>query len=229
MNYFTQLKNYFKHLFSKKIDAQYNMDNNQKTILIAGHDLKFIENIIKKLRDDNYRILIDNWKGHNNHSIRKSEKLLKQADIIICEWCLGNAVWYSHNKLQHQRLIIRFHRQEIETAYPEKVNLDAIEKMIFVGPHYLRKALNKYGWKEEDKFILIGNYILSKQMNLPKDTNAKFHLGIVGIVPRMKRLDKALAILEKLREKDQRFQLYIIGPTAKDFPWVKDRPEDLAY
>ena len=229
MNYFTQLKDYWKHLFSKKINVQYHKDNNLKTILIAGHDLKFIEKIIEKLRDDNYRVLIDQWKAHNKHSTRQSQKLLKQADIIICEWCLGNAVWYSHNKLAHQRLIVRFHRQEIETAYPEKINLDAIEKMIFVGPHYMRKALHKYAWKEEDKFIFIGNYILPEQMNLPKDTNTKFNLGIVGVVPKMKRLDKALDILEKLRQEDQRFQLYIKGKTAKDFPWMKDRPEEFAY
>lgn len=201
----------------------------KQTILIAGHDLKFIEGIIEKLQDDNYKVLIDQWKGHAKHSTYKSRKLLKQADIIICEWCLGNAVWYSHNKLQHQKLIVRFHRQEIETGYPEKINLNAVDKMVFVGPHYMRKALNKYEWEEQDKFILIGNYVLSEHMNLPKDTNVKYHLGIVGIVPKMKRLDKALDILEELRKKDTRFQLYIKGKTAKDFPWMKDRQEELEY
>jgi len=201
----------------------------KQTILVAGHDLKFIKGIIKKLQDDSYKVLIDHWKGHDKHCTYKSQKLLKQAEIIICEWCLGNAVWYSRNRLQHQKLIVRFHRQEIETSYPEKIKLDTVDKMIFVGPHYMRKAMNKYGWEQQNKFVLIGNYVLSEHMNLPKDTNIKYHLGIVGIVPKMKRLDKALDILEALRKKDTRFQLYIKGKAAKDFPWMKDRPEELEY
>ena len=219
------LFNKILHTISKQIKEK----SYKQTILVAGHDLKFIEGIIEKLQNDNYKVLIDQWKRHDKHSAYKSRKLLKQADIIICEWCLGNAVWYSHNKLSHQKLIVRFHRQEIETTYPEKIKLNTIDKMVFVGPHYLRKALKKYGWRQEDKFVLIGNYVLSDTMNLPKDQNAKFHLGIVGIVPKMKRLDRALDILKELRKKDTRFQLYIKGKTAKDFPWMKDRPEELEY
>jgi len=229
MNYFTRLKYRLKHLFSKKIYRQHNIDSHQKIVLIAGHDLKFIEEIIEKLRDDNYRVLIDSWQGHNNHKARKSERLLNQADIIICEWCLGNAVWYSKNKLVHQQLIVRFHRQEIETDYPAIMDIHAVDKMIFVSNTFLQKAREKFSWKINDKFIVIGNYTISQDNDLQKVNNSKFNLGIVGIVPKMKRLDRALDILEEIRKKDKRFQLFIKGKTAKDFPWMKDRPDDTKY
>lgn len=229
MNYFTRLKNHLKHLFSKKIYRQYNIDSHQKTILVAGHDLKFIEDIIEKLRDDNYRVLIDNWQGHNNHKARKSERLLKQADIIICEWCLGNTVWYSKNKSVHQKLIVRFHRQEIETDYPAIIDINAVDKMIFVSNTFLQKAREKFSWENSDKFTVIGNFTISQETDLQKIHNSKFNLGIVGIVPKMKRIDKALDILEELRKKDKRFQLHVKGKTAKDFPWMKNKPDEEKY
>ncbi len=229
MNYFTQLKHYLKHLFPQKIYHQRNVDSHQKAILIAGHDLKFIEEIIEKLRDDNYRILIDNWKGHDQHSVRKSQKLLKQADIIICEWCLGNAVWYSKHKKENQKLIIRFHRQEIETKYPENITIEAIDKIVFVSNTYLQKAKNEFSWNDDSKLTVVGNYTIPQNTNLLKIKDAKFNLGIVGIVPKMKRFDRALDILEELRHKDKRFQLFIKGKTEKDYPWMKDRPEEFKY
>ena len=45
----------------------------------------------------------------------------------------------------------------------------------------------------------------------------------------MKRIDKALDLLEKLREQDDRYVLRIKGKLPKDFPWMQNRKDELSY
>ena len=84
-------------------------DKPSKTkLLIAGHDFKFAVELIKYFEELNsFEIKIDKWNGHNSHNLRKSKKLLDWADIIFCEWCLGNAVWYSKNNNKNKKLILK--------------------------------------------------------------------------------------------------------------------------
>ena len=203
--------------------------NRVKTILIAGHDLKFIDDLIVLFKGDNHKILIDKWMGHNKHNESKSQELLKQADIIICEWALGNSVWYSKNRLKNQKLIIRFHRQEIETNYPKDIDMSRVYQMIFVSNHYKQKALKQFGWRDEN-ISVIGNYIDTKRYIQSKINNStRFNIGIIGIVPKMKRFDRALDIIEKLRKRDERFRLFVKGKVADDFPWIKNRPNEIKF
>ena len=93
----------------------------KKKVLVAGHDLKFAKFIIDEIRGrKDLLLLIDQWKGHDSHDETKSEALLYQADVIFCEWGLGNAVWYSKKKRLGQKLVVRMHLQEFTTRHPEK-------------------------------------------------------------------------------------------------------------
>ncbi|WP_345976584.1 glycosyltransferase [Sulfurimonas sp. HSL3-7] len=201
-----------------------------KSVLFAGHDLKFVERLMAQFANGGYTVLVDKWQGHNKHDEAKSRELLERADIIFCEWCLGNAVWYSHNKLPFQKMFIRFHRQEIETGYPAQVDYAAVDKMTFIVPHMQRKTIAQYALKQyADKFIYIPNYVDTAELDQPKTEDARFNLGIVGIVPRMKRFDRALDILEGLRKKDKRYQLFVKGKLAKEYPWMLNRPDEMKY
>lgn len=201
-----------------------------KTILFAGHDLKFVDRLMDMFAGEGYRVLVDKWQGHNKHDEVRSRELLKRADTIFCEWCLGNAVWYSQNKLPYQKMFIRYHRQEIETEYPAQVNYPAVEKMAFIVPHMQRKTIAQYALERyADKFVYIPNYVETKELDRPKTEDARFNIGIVGIVPRMKRFDRALDILEELRKKDKRYQLFVKGKVAKEYPWMLNRSDEMQY
>ena len=201
-----------------------------KTILFAGHDLKFADKLMDKFAEDGYRVLIDKWQNHNKHDEDKSKELLMRADVIFCEWAMGNAVWYSKHKLPFQKLFVRFHRQEIETDYPAQINYDAVDKMTFIVPHMLRKSITQYKLdKYKEKCIYIPNYVDAADLDQPKTEDARFNLGIVGIVPKMKRFDRALDILEGLRKKDERYQLFVKGKLAKEYPWMQNRPDEMRY
>nr|WP_269437247.1 glycosyltransferase [Arthrobacter caoxuetaonis] len=200
----------------------------KKTVLVAGHDLKFAQGIIKHLNACGHRVLIDQWNGHSGHDEGRSRELLDQADVIFCEWTLGNAVWYSANKRAGQRLVTRLHLQEISTNYLKKINTEAIDQFIFVGQHIASIARRDFEIPSE-KSVVIPNYVPVDLLHLPKSDDARWNLGLVGVVPQRKRLDLALDALRLLRLKDERYRLYVKGKVAEDFPWMKDRPDELAY
>ena len=198
-------------------------------LLVAGHDLKFLARYTDFVeRASSVRLLTDQWNGHGTHDERQSQSLVEQADVIFCEWCLGNAVWYSHHKQPHQRLIIRFHLQEVSTDFPARLKLDAVERIIFVSEHLRREAMAKFGWPA-DKLAVVPNYVNVDDFKRPKLRGARFNLGLLGICPARKRLDLALSTLEELRRHDPRFTLFIKGALPWEYAWLWKRPAERDY
>ncbi len=201
------------------------------TVLVAGHDLKFFTLLQKKLEaTGQFEFLVDQWQGHNKHDEAKSRDLLEQADVIFCEWCLGNLKWYSHNKLSHQRLVARFHAQETRTPYMGEANWANINHVSFVSEHTRRQALEVFEGFPFDKTSVIPNYLDDTKFTPKKKTgDARYTLGIVGVAPKSKRLDRALDLLELLLEEDGRYCLRVKGKHPLDYSWLLKREDELAY
>jgi glycosyltransferase involved in cell wall biosynthesis len=75
--------------YAKKVDHQQIiarlLDFGKRTILFAGHDLKFLRDTINAYEsDNNWHVLYDEFKGHTGHDEVKSQELLEQADVIFC-------------------------------------------------------------------------------------------------------------------------------------------------
>ena len=71
----------------------------------------------------------------------------------------------------------------------------------------------------------------TEMLDKPKLDNVEFNLGLIGDVPRLKRLDRALDIFEKLFEVDSRYKLFIKGKRPEDYPWMhsKSKESELLY
>ncbi|MEB6379760.1 glycosyltransferase [Leclercia adecarboxylata] len=203
--------------------------NKKKTILIAGHDLKFAKHIIEYCESNvDCELIYDYWKGHDKHDEEKSKILLNQADIIFCEWGLGNAVWYSNNKKPGQRLIVRLHLQEISTDYPNHYDINAIDAIVCVSPYWMEKFRSKFLFPRS-KMCMIYNLIDVKSFDIEKSEQSRFNLGFIGMVPQRKRLDLALDVLEYLYAKDKRFKLYVLGKKPEDYHWMNSRIDEMEY
>lgn len=200
-------------------------------VLVAGHDLKFFTLLQKKLEaTGQFEFLTDQWQGHNKHDEAKSRALLEQADVIFCEWCLGNLKWYSHHKQPHQRLVARFHAQEARTPYMGEANWDNIDHVSFVSEHTRRQALEVFDGFPFDKTSVIPNYLDDTKFTPKKKTGeARFALGMVGVAPKSKRLDRAVDLLEALLEEDNRYCLRVKGKHPLDYGWLLKREDELAY
>lgn len=223
-------KKYQLSIVSKQVLKQLWLYNNKKkTVLFAGHDFKFLNWYIEACKNnDEINVLIDYWSNHETHNIDESEKLLQEADIIFCEWGLGNAVWYSHNKLKGQQLFIRLHRQEIDTLHLESVNYDNVSKVVVIAPH-LFEEFNRVKKVPRDKMVIIENMIDYERFNKPKFDDIQYNLGIIGVLPKLKRLDRALDILEQLWRKNNKYKLFIKGKLPQDLPWLMGRKEERVY
>lgn len=198
-------------------------------VLFAGHDLKFARIIMDNLASKpTYEIRTDEWTGHNTHDEEKSNECLNWADVIVCEWGLGNAVWYSQNKKPHQRLFVRMHLQERDTMYPFSFNLDNIDKIIAISPYVYEEFYRVFRFPRE-KMTMIYNVVDTGHLNKPKVEDAQYHLGIIGICPQRKRLDLAVDMLEKLWQEDNRYKLYVKGKMPQEYPWVWNKDEERAY
>lgn len=201
----------------------------KKTVLIAGHDLKFIKPFYPYFTHAGIRVLLDFWSGHNQHNEAASKRLIGQADTVFCEWMLGNAIWYGKHKQKGQKLVGRLHAQELRSTLFEEVPLDKFETVIFVGPHVLRRAKARNPILDKIGVVIYNGVDTEALQAVPrKQTNGKV-LGLVGIVPKSKRLDLALDILRYLRKDDSGYILRIKGKRPEEYSWMAHRPEEIAW
>lgn len=208
------------HLFADQL--------RDKNIVVAGHDLKFISPIISKLDALGINVNIDQWDSHNSHDEERSLHLLEEADVVFCEWGLGNAVWYSQHVRANQRLIVRTHSQELFRPYLQRLNSHNVDEMIFVAPHIRDAARNISNLRQINSRI-IPNFVRARSRTVLGKQDNRFTIGMVGVVPQQKGLDKALDLLELLRETDQRFTLRIKGKVPEDYSWMLDRHDEMAF
>lgn len=199
-------------------------------LLLAGHSLSFCGGIAQRARQGGAAVREDPWRTHGAHDEEASAAALAWADVIHCEWCLGNAAWYSRNKLPGQRLVVRFHRMELDTPYPGEVDLEQVDAMVFVARHVLERACERWDWDADDpRFRLIPNGIDRGTLPQAKLPGARFTLAAIGYVPRLKRLDRALDVLELLRRHDDRYRLLVKGREPWEYPWMAGREEERRY
>jgi glycosyltransferase involved in cell wall biosynthesis len=198
-------------------------------VAVAGHDLKFFGPILEYLGSvPGLDVRVDHWAGLGRHSAEASTAIARWADVVICEWCGPNAIWYSRHKRRGSRLIVRLHRFELSAGYANLVNIKAIDQVVCVSRHYARLCRERAGWPA-GKVVTIPNAIDVGQMDRPKLEGARHHLGLIGIVPARKRLDLALDVLEELRREDDRYLLFVKSSMPWDHWWVWRKAEERAH
>lgn len=197
-------------------------------VLIAGHDLKFTTPIREAIAAAGATLSEDVWDSHTEHDEEASRAALDRADVILCEWCLGNAAWYSRNKRPDQRLVIRLHRVEAYTDHPAAVEIDNVDRVVCVSQHIADEVVERFGW-DPAKLQIIPNSVDVDRFRLPKHEGASHTLAMVGYVPKRKRLDHALDIIEALRRQEPRFRLLLAGHPPSDLDWVARDPEEVEF
>jgi len=203
-----------------------------KKIVVSGHDLKFIYSYITHLRRHGAEVAIDPWEWGAHVSLRLSEHYSNWGDYIFCEWGLANTVWHSKNKKEGKKLFVRIHAQEVRkkaAKFGRAIDAAGVDKFVFVSSLIRQQALEMFGWNDE-KTELIPNGVKENRFYDPT-REIKPILGIVGIVPTTKRLDRALDLLAALNERGWGAKLYCKGHRPEDLPFMlaPGRRQELAY
>ena len=195
-------------------------------VVVAGHDLKFFRPLLSYLRlQPDLEVRLDQWAALGKHDPAASRELAAWADVVVCEWCGPNAVWYSRHKRRGSRLLVRLHRFELASPYPGQLKIGAVNQVVCVSRHYARLCRERTGWPDT-KVATVPNALDVAQLDRPKLDGARFHLGLIGMVPSRKRLDLALDVLEELRREDDRYLLFIKSGMPWEHWWVWQNPAE---
>jgi glycosyltransferase involved in cell wall biosynthesis len=200
-------------------------------VLVASHDLKFMHRLLDELSlAGDLEIRLDNWSALAVHDEATSRELNDWADVVVCEWCGPNAIWYSKHKRPGQRLLVRLHRFELASNYPDALVADAIDTLVTVDPHYRDLTRARIPAIPSEKVINIPNWVDVAAFDRPKLAGARFNLGMIGIAPRRKRFDLALDVLAAVRREDERFGLFVKSKMPWEYWWIwKDDAEKEHY
>jgi glycosyltransferase involved in cell wall biosynthesis len=197
-------------------------------LVIAGYDLKFITSALPEL-SQHFDIRLDEWKGHDAHDEKQSRVCLEWAEVIWCEWLLGNAVWYARHKRQEQRLIVRMHRMELGRDYGDSVEMDRVDAFLAVSVHFFERLLERFRRIPRSKVRLVPNFLRTQDYIADWSEQRLFTLGMVGILPSRKRFDIALQILNQLRQVDKRYRLEVFGQFPEAVSWVSRNSAEMAF
>jgi len=200
--------------------------NIKQRVLIAGMDLKFISPAIPSLRE-HYDVKLDEWTGHDSHDENQSRELLEWADVIFCEWLLGNAVWYANHKKAHQRLIVRLHRFELNARFGHLVDQSKVDCFISVSLHTSEDMIRTFGM-DRTKVRIIPNYLDVNAYKTSNDPGKTQRLAMVGMLPKLKGYHRALELLHYLNAHGE-YSLTVFGKGPQDLPWVYKNPVERDY
>jgi len=223
-----QFKNYdINKIYENIKPAIYSYPMKKLRLLLSGHDLKFIKNLFPYFEKE-YDFKIQELSNYMYLNFKESEKLLRHADIIWCEWLLLSAKWYSQNKYPHQKLFIRAHRFEKDRKYGYEINYANVTKVITVSYYYYEEFLNKFKIPR-NKVMVISNYVDTKKYNKPKNNNCKYNIAMIGALPMRKGLDRAIDILIELKKKNSKYKLFVPGKKPEELASTWNVPSEKNY
>ncbi len=193
----------------------------RRKLLVATHDDKFLVAALRRLQDrPDLEIRHQRWKGSKLLPDQGAEMLADWPDVVFCEWCCDQAVWWSRNKAPGQRLIIRLHRFEAFEDYPHEVRWQAVDALIVVSEHFRDLAVREFGAPASIIHVL-PQYVDLSEFDRPKLQRAARTVGFVGVnALAHKRPDRAIEFIERLVTRDDRFRLRIRSRLPWEYDWV---------
>lgn len=198
-------------------------------LLVVGHDLKFIDFMYDYL-PGSVEVREDRWLGEKRHDVEASRQLAAWADVIWVEWLAHSALWYSRVVRDDQVLIVRQHRYELLREVGEQIDYRRVSAVIAIAVHTLEGVRERFE-VPRDKLRLVPNIYEADRYTIadPEDEGRQFRIALVGSIPRLKGLHRALDVLEHLRGIDERYSLTIFGRRPEELPWVRSNPDEAAY
>jgi glycosyltransferase involved in cell wall biosynthesis len=196
-----------------------------KKIFFIGHDFKFLNEYISYLElQKNLEISKFQLEGHEFVVKPDFAEQLENVDIVFCEWALGNVRALSKLKNKKFRLIVRVHAQEFRELREKTVNSiewENVDDVIFISP-FLKSVSESLLPQIMKKAVYIPNYVaLEKYKSSESDKSRSFSLGLVGMLPPLKRVDKALELIGRLHATDSRYTLTIKSQTLENLHWAR--------
>lgn len=188
-------------------------------IVLAGADFKFAGDLVSALSAHPWIDLrIDLFEHNANPQPETSMEYVEWGDLFIAEFASRNAIWYSQHIRPHQQLIVHLHGYELLSDWIDELQVENVDAIVVASEFYRARALQMKDWPA-DKVRVIGNSVSGADLLRAKLPEARFHLGMAGYVPVLKRPDRALDLLARLRAEDSRYTLHLRGHSPWNYTW----------
>jgi glycosyltransferase involved in cell wall biosynthesis len=198
-------------------------------ILVVGNDLKFLAPIYNYYsHHSSVSVSKYEYEGHVIPDKSHLASLLPGNDILFCEWGLENISWLSKNKLPEQKLIVRIHRHEFTKKFLHETDWEQVDTIILISPVWMERFIELYP-STRAKCRLIYNQVDCDKYDIEKSDDASHHLGLLGILPKLKAPHLGVEILKKLRRYDKRYLLFIKSRLPEEVGWLWRNPEERKY
>ena len=196
-------------------------------LLVCGHDLKFLKPLFPYMKQD-FELSVYELKDYMDFHKKTAKQFLKKADIIWCEWLLANAQWFSQHVYPHQQLYIRAHRFECMRRFGYHLEIPNVTRLICVSYYWYEMFTAQFHIPKE-KAIIINNFVDTKGLSAPKKEDAKYHLALIGALPKRKGLQRAIELLRILKQEDERYCLHVPGKRPEEFANTWNVEEERSY
>lgn len=203
-------------------------DGRHLRVVIAGADLKFAGDLILALQSHpDVDLRIDLFKANATPQPEVSQEYVDWADVVIAEFASKNALWYADHVRPNQRLIVHLHGYELLSDWIDDLRTENCAAIVVASEFYRDRALAMKPWPQE-MVRVVPNSVDAVDLQREKFDDARFHLGMAGYVPILKRPDRALELLRMLRREDERYVLHFRGhrPWNYQYEWKKSAHQD---
>jgi glycosyltransferase involved in cell wall biosynthesis len=198
------------------------------SMVIYTHEPKFLDpvvaaanNVFDTTVDLIHASFSDTLTGHAQ---------LADASMIFFEWLGRAAVEYcAENRIEGQKVVVRLHRFEINTPWPQKLDINRVDKVVVVSDFMRQQCIETYGWPENKVTRIYNACRIKGKGNNEKPMSASRTLGLLGYVPQIKRLDRAIDLLEILDEHDSGFRLKLKGQDPRQMPNLWKNEQERNY
>jgi glycosyltransferase involved in cell wall biosynthesis len=136
------------------------------------------------------------------------------ADTVFVEWCLAPAARITLLDPGETRIIVRMHSFEAFSEWPHLLDFSRVDDVVFVSEHlrdFAVGVLPQLRSVPGPRLSVIPNALNLRPFVRPKDAAARFTVGLVGMSSVAKDPRWALAALRRLRDRDPRYRLELIG------------------
>ncbi|MEU2612024.1 glycosyltransferase family 1 protein [Micromonospora sp. NPDC007271] len=155
--------------------------------------------------------------GESSYGAKIEEWLrphLDWADTIFVDWCQATAALFTLHDPGTARIIVRLHSFEAFNFWPHLVDFSRVDDVVFVSEH-LRDlstaVLPQLAEAGGPRLWVVDNAMDLQRYPRAKSADARFTLGMVGFSSVAKDPRWAIEVLRKLRERDERYRLTLIG------------------
>ncbi|MBC9718167.1 glycosyltransferase family 1 protein [Streptomyces sp. TRM66268-LWL] len=172
---------------------------------------------LARLARSHWRIIADRLDArtwYREHTEKHLRPYLDWADTVFVDWCTGPVAMLTTIDPGTTRIVVRLHSYEAFTQWPLLADFSRVDELLFVAAH-VRDLCTAYvpqlAGPSAPRMRLMHNAADLSSFERPKSPDARFTLGLVGLVQIAKDPLWALDVLDRVRAHDERYRLLLVG------------------